>query len=145
VVSIYNSIKPLCNSGLTLCLKVFSTKVSKIRGTIFTLKSYSELIRAGWKLCLEKDFIASAKVYEEAFKINSKVPLNDRHKAACTYALANDISGAYTHLFIAANELKWYDIDHLKNDNDLTNIKTDKRWYPLVKVMRKNENAIKKN
>lgn len=103
------------------------------------------MIRAGWKLCLEKDFIASAKVYEEAFKINSKVPLNDRHKAACTYALANDISGAYTHLFIAANELKWYDIDHLKNDNDLTNIKTDKRWYPLVKVMRKNENAIKKN
>ena len=102
-------------------------------------KSYSELIRAGWKLCLDKDFKSSADLYEEAFKINPKVPLHDRYNAACIYSLANNVSAAYKHLFIAANELKWDDINHLKYDDDLINIRKDKRWDELISVMQKNK------
>jgi len=108
-------------------------------------KSYSELIRTGWKLCLEKDFIGSAKIYEQAFKINPKSPLNDRYNAACINSLAKNSDGAYKHLFVAANELKWYDINHLKNDKDLINIRKDKRWNQLITVMQKNKQEVEKH
>ena len=108
-------------------------------------KSYSELIRTGWKLCLEKKFVTSSKIYEQAFKVNSKAPLNDRYNAACIITLANNKNGAFKHLFVAANELKWYDINHLKNDADLKNIKTDKRWNQLIAIMLKNKQEIEKH
>jgi len=108
-------------------------------------KSYSELIRAGWKLCSEKDFTSSAKIYEQAFKVNPKAPLNDRYNAACINSLANNSNAAYKHLFVAVNELKWYDINHLKNDKDLINIHKDKRWNQLITVMQKNKNEIEKH
>ena len=108
-------------------------------------KSYSELIRTGWKLCLDRNFSESAKIYEKAFEINPKAPLNDRYNAACINALANNQDTAYKHLFIAANELKWYDINHLKNDNDLSNIKNDKRWNQLISVMQKTKQNVEKH
>ena len=108
-------------------------------------KSYSELIRAGWKLCLDKNFKESAKLYDQAFKINTNVPLNDRYNAACINSLANNLDAAYKHLFVAVNELKWYDINHLKNDTDLTNLRKDKRWNELISVMQKNKQEIEKN
>lgn len=124
---------------------VFAINCITITTAQSSQKSYTELIRAGWKLCLDKNFTESAKVYENAFKINSKVPLNDRYNAACINALGGNTNDAYKHLFIAANELKWYDINHLKNDKDLTNIKTDKRWHQLIAVMQKNKQDIEKH
>jgi len=102
-------------------------------------KSYSELIRAGWKLCLDKNYETSAKVYEQAFEVNSNAPLNDRYNAACINSLANNISAAYKHLFIVVNDLNWHDINHLENDTDLINIRNDKRWQELISVMKKNK------
>ncbi len=108
-------------------------------------KSYSELIRDGWKLCLDKDFTGSAKIYEQAFKVNPKAPLNDRYNAACINSIAKNTTAAYKHLFVAANELKWYDINHLKNDEDLINIRKDKRWNQLIAVMQKNKQEVEKH
>jgi hypothetical protein len=109
------------------------------------VKGYSELIREGWKLCLEKKFKQSATLYEKAFKINPNAPLNDRYNAACINSLAKNINAAYKHLFIAVNQLKWYDINHLKNDSDLLNIKNDKRWELLVLKMKKTKYEIEKH
>lgn len=130
-------------NNLLVCFFILIS-ISNLQGQTST-KSYSELIRAGWKLCLEKDFTASAKVYEQAFKVNPKASLNDRYNAACINSLAKNTNAAYKHLFIAANELKWYDINHLKNDGDLTNIKSDQRWNQLITVMQKNKQEIEKH
>jgi hypothetical protein len=127
---------------LLVCLFV-ALSVSNLSAQTNT-KSYSELIRAGWKLCLEKDFINSAKIYEQAFKVNPKASLNDRYNAACINSLANNNDSAYKHLFVAANELKWYDIDHLNNDGDLINIRKDIRWNQLISMMQKNKQEIEK-
>jgi len=108
-------------------------------------KKYAELIRVGWKLCLDKKFAESAKIYDQAFEINPKAPLNDRYNAACINALAGNSSNAYKHLFIAANDLKWYDINHLKNDADLINIRNDKKWSELISLMQKNKKEIEKH
>ncbi|WP_052158256.1 DUF6624 domain-containing protein [Lacinutrix jangbogonensis] len=108
-------------------------------------KSYSELIRAGWKLCLEKNFKASATLYEQAFKVNEKASLTDRYNASCINALANNTDAAYKHLFIAVNDLKWHDLKHLKNDTDLISIRSDKRWNELISAMQKNKLDIEKH
>ncbi len=108
-------------------------------------KSYPELIRIGWKLCLEKKFTESAKVYEKAFKINPNAPLNDRYNAACIYALAKNSNAAFKHLFIAVKQLKWYDIRHLKNDTDLVHLRTDKRWELLITKMQQTKQEVEKH
>ena len=108
-------------------------------------KNYSQLIREGWKLCLEKKFIQSAEIYEKAFEKNQNAPLNDRYNAACINSLAKNTDAAYKHLFIAVNQLKWYDISHLKNDSDLTNIKNDQRWKLLIDKMQRTKNEVEKH
>jgi hypothetical protein len=106
---------------------------------------YSQLIREGWKLCLAKDFKASAKLYEEAFKLNEKVSLSDRYNASCIHALAENTDKAFSHLFIIANELKWEDYNHLVNDSDLNSLHTDKRWEALKNKVKQNKENIDKH
>jgi len=100
---------------------------------------YSNLIRNGWKLCLEKDFASSAKLYEAAFKLNKNVPLRDRYNASCIYALARNKDSAFHHLFIIANDLKWDDYNHLINDSDLKVLHTEKRWEELKSLVMQNK------
>jgi hypothetical protein len=100
---------------------------------------YSNLIRDGWKLCLEKDFAGSAKLYEAAFKLKKNVPLSDRYNASCIYALAGNKDSAFHHLFIIANDLKWDDYNHLINDSDLKVLHTEKRWEELKSLVMQNK------
>mgnify|MGYP005991010543 CR=1 FL=1 len=106
---------------------------------------YSKLIQEGWKLCLKKDFVSSAKLYEKAFKINKNVPLSDRYNASCIYALSNNKEDAFKHLFIIGNELKWDDVNHLKNDTDLISLHKDKRWEKLVFLIANNKKEKEKH
>ncbi len=106
---------------------------------------YSKLIQEGWKLCLNKDFENSAKLYEKAFELNKNVPLADRYNASCIYALSGNNDAAFRHLFITANNLKWDDLDHLKNDTDLVSLHTDNRWRELVSIVAKNKQDIEKD
>ena len=107
--------------------------------------SYSELIRKGWTLNLEKKHSEAAMCYEEAFKIQPKAPLNDRYNAACIHALANNPTQAFSHLFIAVRELQWYDIEHLKNDSDLIGLRTHEKWDQLITAMQQTKSIVEKD
>jgi len=119
-------------SVIAFTLIIFSIMVSVAQKTN---PEYSNLIRDGWKLCLEKDFVGSAKLYEEAFKLNNNVPLSDRYNASCIYALSGNKDSAFRHLFITANDLKWDDYNHLINDSDLNTLHSDKRWVELKELV----------
>jgi hypothetical protein len=108
-------------------------------------KEYSKLIQEGWKLCLNKDFENSTELYEEAFSLNSNVPLVDRYNASCIYALSGNNDGAFRHLFITANNLKWDNLNHLKNDTDLVSLHADIRWEKLVSIVVKNKQDTEKH
>ncbi|WOD43221.1 DUF6624 domain-containing protein [Hwangdonia lutea] len=116
--------------------------VSSITFAQNTNLEYNNLIRDGWKLCLEKNFIESAKLYEKAFKLNNKVPLSDRYNASCIYALSGNKDMAFHYLFITANDLKWDDYNHLINDSDLKVLHSDKRWEELKAVVLKNKQEV---
>ena len=96
-------------SLITLTLICFSIIVSVAQKPN---QDYSELIQEGWKLCLNKDFVGSAKLYEQAFSINEKAPLADRYNGSCIYALAGNKDAAFRHLFSLANRLKWNNYNH---------------------------------
>lgn len=110
-----------------------------IKGFAQNTSEYSKLIGESWKLCLDKNFEASAKLYEEAFKIRTDVPLNDRYNASCIYSLAGDKDMAFYHLFVIANELKWTNYEHLMNDTDLESLHSDVRWQKLSALVIKNK------
>jgi len=121
---------------ITFTLIIFSIMISVSQNAS---SEYSNLIRNGWKLCLEKDFASSAKLYEAAFKLNKNVPLSDRYNASCIYALAGNKDSAFHHLFIIANDLKWDDYNHLINDSDLKVLHTEKRWEELKSLVMQNK------
>lgn len=126
-------------STITLTLFIFSIMVCVAQKSN---SEYSNLIRDGWKLCLEKDFADSAKLYEKAFKLNNNVPLSDRYNASCIYALSGNKDTAFRHLLIIANDLKWDDYNHLINDSDLTSLHSDKRWEELKTLVLLNKQQI---
>lgn len=121
---------------ITLTLLFFSIMVGQAQKPN---TEYSNLIRDGWKLCLQKDFAGSAILYEKAFDLNKDAPLSDRYNASCIYALAGNKEAAFRHLFITANDLKWDDYDHLTNDSDLISLHSDKRWEKLKSTVMKNK------
>lgn len=107
-----------------------------------TPSEYSQLIREGWKLCLAKDFKASSKLYEKAFKLKKNVSLGNRYNASCIHALAGNTDIAFKQLFIVASELKWDDYNHLIHDSDLNILHTDKRWETLKRIVKQNKEAV---
>ena len=121
---------------ITLALIIFYTMIGVAQNTNL---EYADLIRDGWKLCLEKNFAESAKLYEKAFKLSNKVPLSDRYNASCIYALSGNKDMAFHHLFITANDLKWDDYNHLINDNDLNVLHSDERWEELKSIVMQNK------
>lgn len=121
---------------ITFTLIIFSIMISVSQNAS---SEYSNLIRDGWKLCLEKDFASSAKLYEAAFKLKKNVPLSDRYNASCIYALAGNKDSAFHHLFIIANDLKWDDYNHLINDSDLKVLHTEQRWEELKSLVMQNK------
>lgn len=124
---------------ITFTLIIFPIIVSVAQQTN---PEYATLIRDGWKLCLEKDFAGSAKLYEKAFKLNDNVPLSDRYNASCIYALSGNGDMAFHHLFITATDLKWDDYNHLINDTDLKHLHSDKRWEELKSLVLKNKQEV---
>jgi len=107
-----------------------------------TPSEYSQLIREGWRMCLAKDFKASSKLYEKAFKLKTNVSLGNRYNASCIHALAGNTDIAFKQLFIVANELKWDDYNHLIQDSDLNTLHTDKRWVTLKRIVKQNKEAV---
>lgn len=127
---------------ISLAFVIFSLTSSFSQNTNL---EYSNLIRDGWKLCLDKSYVESAKLYEKAFKLNSKAPLSDRYNASCIYALSGNRDKAFHHLFIAANELKWDNYNHLINDNDLNILHSDERWQKLQAIVLQNKEEVEKH
>ena len=125
---------------ITFALIIFPIIVSVAQQS--SNPEYANLIRNGWKLCLEKDFAGSAKLYEKAFKLNDNVPLSDRYNASCIYALSGNSDMAFHHLFITATDLKWDDYNHLINDTNLKQLHSDKRWEELKSLVLKNKQEV---
>ena len=84
-----------------------------------------------------KDFKNSAFTYSLAFKeYGWKGLINDRYKAACSWALAKYPDSAFYHLDKIVSKGFYTDYEHITKDNDLVSLHNDKRWQPLINAIK---------
>lgn len=126
---------------LTVFLIIFS---------IFTFaqstEKYQKLTQQALEFYKNKNFLASARKYNEALALNEgKSFSTDRYDAACSWALANVPDSAFPHLvkLIEDNEIKNY--SYFKDDSNLKSLQNDKRWQELLDLIQQKKDEAEKD
>ncbi len=109
-------------------------------------EKYAVLIKEAWKMYKQKDYINSAKKYQEGFDaIGGKAYPNDRYNTSCSYSLAENNDKAFYHLFRLANDSKYSNLGHITTDTDLNFLHKDKKWNELIAIVKANKEFEEKN
>lgn len=95
-------------------------------------QKYDVLIRKADSLYQVKDYKNSALAFSDAFNVpDSKITINHRYNAACSYALANNADRAFANLNYIATLMNYTRYGHIKTDPDLKSLYPDRRWEPI--------------
>jgi hypothetical protein len=103
---------------------------------------YSSRIKNADSLYKIKEYKKSAIEYSRAFEtMGWKGKLLDRYNAACSWALASVSDSAFFQLYKIAtfDQFPYKNYDHITTDKDLLSLHNDKRWQPLLEMIRKNK------
>jgi len=101
---------------------------------------YDVLIQKGDSLYQVKDFKNSAFAFSDAFKApDSKITINHRYNAACSWALANYPDSAFFYLNYLATVMNYTNYGTVKSDPDLISLHADNRWNPLLETVLANK------
>ena len=101
---------------------------------------YQLLVKKADSLYNAHQYKASGITYSEAFKINQwkGVPI-DRYNAACSWAMADNLDSAFFQLNLIAVGAGFSDYEHIIKDYDLSSLRTDARWQPLLEIIKRNQ------
>lgn len=103
-------------------------------------KEYYDFVGKAEILYKAKDYKNSAVAYSLAFKANGwKGISEDRYNAACSWALANFIDSAFFQLNRIATKGNFADYTRVTTDADLNLLHDDKRWQPLLEIIKQNK------
>jgi pimeloyl-ACP methyl ester carboxylesterase len=121
---------------LFICLFLF-------KGSLFcqnNLSKYDGLIRRADSLYQVKNFKGSAFAFSDAFKSpDSKITLNHRYNAACSWALAKYPDSAFYYLEYISLLMNYTRYGHVKADPDLVSLHADSRWGPFLATVLMNK------
>lgn len=107
---------------------------------------YSVLVKKADFLYNIKEFKSSALTYTAAFRANGWTGTpNDRYNAACSWALANNLDSAFFQLNRIATRAKYMNYGHITTDSDLNSLHNDKRWKPLLEIIKQNKEKADAN
>ncbi len=88
----------------------------------------------------------SALTFSAAFKANGWIGIsNDRYNAACSWALANNSDSSFFQLNRIATKANYMDYGHITTDPDLNSLHDDKRWKPLLEIIKQNKERAEVN
>ncbi len=133
------------HNSIWLLVLVFFFKIPTISAQ-YGEQDYSSLVKRGENQYEAKDFISSARSYEQAFLTNGgKGNQHDRYNAACSWALAGNPDSAFFNLERIVSRLNYQDIDHIRTDADLELLHRDPRWIPLLEKVRQNKEMAEKD
>lgn len=104
-------------------------------------KEYFKLTNKADSLYKAKDYKKSALAYSLAFNANKgKGSLDDRYKAACSWARAGVSDSAFANLFKVANYGNYINQNYnLQGDRDLLSLHKDARWNSLIELAKQNK------
>lgn len=104
---------------------------------------HAKFIKKADSLYQLKDYKNSANAYTNAFKSNGWAGSpSDRYNAACSWALANQPDSSFFHLNHIATKAKYSDYSHITTDTDLNSLHNDKRWNPLLQLIKQNKETL---
>jgi len=107
---------------------------------------YSALVKKADSLYNAGNYKVSALTYSEAFKANDWTGLsNDRYNAACSWALANNSDSSFFQLNRIATKANYVNYGHITTDPDLNSLHNDKRWIPLIEIIKQNKEKAEVN
>ena len=107
---------------------------------------YSALIKKADSLYNAGNYKVSALTYSEAFKANDWTGLsNDRYNSACSWALANNSDSSFFQLDRIATKANYMNYGHITTDPDLNSLHNDKRWIPLLEIIKQNKEKAEVN
>ena len=109
-------------------------------------QEYFDLVKKADSLYNANNFKNSANKYSDAFKANSWKGLpNDRYNAACSWALAEVPDSAFFQLNKIATKENYTNYGHITTDPDLNSLHNDKRWKPLLEIIKQNKDNAEVN
>lgn len=109
-------------------------------------EKYSAFVRIADSLYNAKDFKRSANAYSQAFGANGwKGFATDRYNAACSWALASVPDSAFFQLYRIATKADYKNYNHIIVDADLNSLHNDKRWKPLLEIIKRNKDKAEAN
>ncbi len=107
---------------------------------------YYTLVKRADSLYNAGNYKASALTYSEAFKANNWTgSSNDRYNAACSWALANNSDSSFLLLNRIATNANYMNYKHITTDPDLNSLHNDKRWIPLLEIIKQNKEKAEVN
>jgi tetratricopeptide (TPR) repeat protein len=106
-------------------------------------QTYRDFVRKGDSCYNNKEYKASVDYYEKAFKIEHKSS-SDLYNAACSAALLNENKKAFRWLDLAIDN-GYENIAHIKIDNDLTSLHTNKEWVKTLDKLQKSVDVLSAN
>ena len=86
-----------------------------------------------------KDYAEAAKTFDLIDNLGLSV--NKLYAGACIYALNNEKDKAFTLLYLLADKQYYANYDHLQTDPDLTGIRKDPKWAPLLAKVKQNHST----
>lgn len=106
--------------GLAVSTRTFAqTTAPALKGAAFAAHRAQEYAHAG-------------ALWEQALHLpGTKPSAGDFYNAACSWALAGEATKAFRDLD-QATQAGWDGVTTLKTDPDLTGLRVDKRWQPMV-------------
>lgn len=108
--------------------------------------NYNTLVKKADSLYEAKEYKKSALAYSDAFKsIDWKGTVNDRYNAACSWARSGNNDSSFFQLERIATTGNYMSYDHIIIDKDLQSLHTDKRWNPLIEIIKKNKEKAEAN
>ena len=82
-------------------------------------------------------------MYSKAFQtLDGKGKINDRYKAACSWAKADYPDSAFFNLDRIANKLDSSAFEFMKIEKDLKSLHPDKRWFQLLEKAKENQKEL---
>jgi len=109
-------------------------------------KAYYSLVNKADSLFKAKQFERSGYAYSEAFKISGwKGAIDDRYNAACSWAMANYSDSSFFQLDRIATKGNYTDYEYISTDPNLNSLHDDKRWKPLLEIIKSNKDKAEAN
>lgn len=103
---------------------------------------YFKLIKKADSLYNIQEYNKAANTYSKAFEMNGwKGTSSHRYNAACSWVMANVPDSAFFNLERIARLVKFNNYDHIIKDSDLVSLYSDKRWLPLIELIKQNRDS----